>query len=109
MWSWLALLVTPLVSLGNLGLAHALVTPSCAHQTELGLHALHAASVALCLLLLVMAWREHGLPTGRRDDGSATPVRQRFIGALALPSAALFTLVTGAQWASVWVMSPCAG
>lgn len=108
MWTWLALLGTPLVSLGNLGIAHALATPSCAHQTQLWLHALHAFDVLLCLLLLAMAWREHGLPAGSRDDGGSSPERRRFVGALAVPTAALFTLVTFAQWLAVWVLSPCA-
>src|SRR4051812_34881042 len=108
LWTWLALIATPLLSLANLSISHALTTPSCAQQTELWLHALNAGDLVLSLALLALAWREHGLPAGERDDGAEAATRRRFLGSLAVPAAALFTLVTLAQWLSVWVLSPCA-
>lgn len=108
MWSWLALLLTPLLTLGNQGLSHSLVTPACAHQTEMWLHLIHLATLALCLLLLLMAWRENAALAGLRDDGGAATSRRRFVGRMAVPTAALFALVTASQWLSVWLLSPCA-
>jgi hypothetical protein len=109
MWTWLALLGTPLLSLSNLAISHALATPSCAHQAERWLHGANALHVALCVLLLVMAWRDTGAwPAFHRDDAADPATRRRFVSSMALPCALLFTAVTLAQWLAVWVMSPCA-
>jgi hypothetical protein len=111
-WTWLALIGTPLVSLANLGMAHALTTPSCAHQTEVWLHLLHAASIGLCLglclVFVLMAWRHRAPSAGQRDDAADLATRQRFVSSISVPTGVLFTLVTLMQWVSVWVLSPCA-
>ena len=60
---WPALLLAPLLALGHLSLAYALVTPSCARQDSAGLHGLAAASLVLALAMTLLAWRDwHRLP-----------------------------------------------
>jgi uncharacterized membrane protein len=103
MWNWLALLATPVVSLTVLGLGFALVTPSCAHQTLVWLHAVHATGVLLGLCFSAGALWQRG--SAREGERAA---RRHFVHAMAVPVALLFTLVMAAQWFVAWVLSPCA-
>jgi hypothetical protein len=107
MGAWLALLGTPLVSLGNLGLAYALVTPSCGHQTTTALHGVSAVSLAACAVLAWLAYRAT-MPAGPRDDGGDPATRRLFVARMAWWVALLFSLVTAAQWLCIWILSPCA-
>ncbi|MGH6648242.1 hypothetical protein [Aquabacterium sp.] len=110
MWTWLALLFTPLLSLGVLGIAYALVPTSCNHQTVAALHAVYALGCGVSALITALAWpllpwpkRDLGLP----DTGLQAHSRQRFVSLIAGPTGLLFTLVTAAQWLAVWLLSPC--
>ena len=103
MWTPLALFGTPLLCLAHLGLAYALVMPACAQQSALWLHAVGATCTALCALC-AGGGRLAARSPPRRTDAIATP----FLRAMAWPVGALFTLVTAAQWFTVWVLSPCA-
>lgn len=111
---WPALLVAPSVALGHLSLAYAWVSPACARQDALSLHALSLASLVLCLVLTLSAWRrwtrEAAASPGRRVTRSDAPhgaARASFIGLVATLVGSLSTLAIAAMWVPVWMLSPC--
>jgi hypothetical protein len=108
MWVWLALLVAPLLTLLNLTVVYALVTPACQEQNTLPLHLFSMASLLLALLFTFMAWHQWQqtdmLPKVPEDDAS---VRHSFLPAVASISGLLSSLVIAAQWIPQWVLSPC--
>ena len=112
---WPALLVSPLLALGHLSLAYALVTPSCARQDHATLHALTAVSLLLSLLMTLPAWRiwrrltrsqGAGSRAAHSDAGHAER-RQPFLALVATLVGALSTLVIAAMWLPVWMLPPC--
>lgn len=113
--AWPALLLAPLIALGDLSLLYALVAPSCARQDSIVLHTLAALSVALTLGMTVLAWRGW-VATADREDG-ATGVtgsdvhdsrsRARFVALVATLTGALSSLVVLALWIPIWMLSPC--
>jgi hypothetical protein len=105
--AWLALLGTPLISLGHLGAVYALVTPSCSQQTTAALHTVSVVSLAACAVLAWLALRRIG-PAGLREDGGDPAARRLFVARMAWWVALLFSLVTAAQWLCIWILSPCA-
>jgi len=112
---WPALLVSPLLALGHLSLAYALVTPSCARQDHATLHALTVASLLLSLLMTLPAWRIWRRLTRSQDarsrashsDAGHAESRQPFLALVATLVGALSTLVIAAMWLPVWVLPPC--
>ena len=117
---WPALLVTPLLALGHLSLAYALVTPSCARQDHATLHALTAASLLVSLLMTLPAWviwrrltrsEEAGSEDARsrtsHTDASHARSRQPFLALVATLVGTLSTLVIVAMWLPLWVLPPC--
>ena len=124
MLSWPALLLAPLIALGELSIAYALVSPSCASQDRTLLHAVAAVSLFLVLAMTVLAWREwhadgptpgDGLdarqrltvPTVTSADSADAAERPRFVAQIAVVVGALSALVSIALWLPVWVLSPC--
>jgi hypothetical protein len=122
MLSWPALLLAPLVVLGQLSIAYSLVTPSCAGQDRSTLHAVAALSLLLVLAMTALAWRgwrrdagSVGAVEGRsaaplaitRADGDAAGERPRFIALVSVIVGALSTLVCMALWVPIWLLSPC--
>ena len=105
MWTWLALIGTPLLCLTNLSLAYALVGPSCEQQTLAWLHAVHGACTVLAAACALLAWRAGWRAAPGEPEAAAG--RRRLLHAMAGPMGALFTLVLLAQWLFVWVISPC--
>jgi hypothetical protein len=91
-WGWAALLGTPLLALLNLSAGYALVTPACAHQQAVALHALAAVCLAVSGYVTLRASREAG---------------ESFISLVGALGGALLTLVIVAQWIPVWMLSPC--
>jgi hypothetical protein len=124
MLSWPALLLAPLIVLGELSIAYSLVSPSCASQHRGGLHAVAAVSLLVVLVLTALAWRAWrrpasprpnagqangslAAPTVTRADSEATEDRPHFIDQMAVVVGALSVLVCGALWAPIWLLSPC--
>ena len=125
MLSWPALLLAPLMALGQLSIAYALVSPACASQDRSGLHAVAAVSLLLVLAMTALAWRDwHALggpsrdsagarqrsaagPTVTRADSAEAFERPHFVALIAVVVGALSTLVSIALWLPVWVLSPC--
>jgi len=124
MLSWPALLLAPLIALGELSIAYALVSPSCASQDRTLLHAVAAVSLFVVLAMTVLAWREwHAdgpspgdgpdarqrltVPTVTSADSADAAERPRFVAQIAVVVGALSTLVSIALWLPVWVLSPC--
>jgi hypothetical protein len=124
MLSWPALLLAPLVALGQLSIAYSLVSPACASQDRSGLHAVAAVSLLLVVAMTVLAWREwlgrgampheNGdrqrnlvVPTVTRADSADAVERPHFVAQIAVVVGALSTLVSAALWLPVWVLSPC--
>lgn len=123
MFSWPALVLAPTIALANLSIVYALVTPSCASQTRIGLHMVAAISVFAALALTAMAWqawrrvlRETGLGSPGRGprlcavtaaDGDSAAQRPNFIGLVAVLVGGLSLLVCIALWLPIWMLSPC--
>jgi hypothetical protein len=119
MRSWPALLLAPLFVLGELSLAYALVTPSCARQDRSALHALAIVSLLAVLAMTAMAWRDWrrhvgadapaaaGAPAVTRADGDSASQRPHFIALVAVIVGALSALVCAALWLPIWLLSPC--
>ena len=120
MWSWPALLLAPLIALGELSLAYSMVSPACAGQQRGGLHAVAAVSLLVVLAMTALAWRdwrghdtlerrgavgESGAVTRADSDDAAQ--RPHFIALMAVIVGALSALVCVALWIPVWLLSPC--
>lgn len=112
MRTWLALILTPSLALGLQSLMYALVTPLCATQTRVWLHASAAGALVVAVLLTVLAaadWMaasatlEAG-PDSIHGDPKST---RRFLSAAATGVAAISCLVIVCMWAAAWVLSPC--
>lgn len=104
MLTWPALLISPLIALGNLVIIYALVTPSCAMQHESWLQITIIASLLLSLLLTLMAgyaWLVVKKKVNLEPDSA------RFIAILSVLSGVFFTLVLATQWVGQWILSPC--
>ena len=113
---WPALLLAPLLALGDLSLAFALVMPECANQGRLGLHAVAVVSLAGALAMTAFAWHAwRALPapgaTGEAVTFSNAPraeSRPRFLALVATLVGAFSTLVIVALWVPLWLLTPCA-
>jgi hypothetical protein len=122
---WPALLVAPLLALGNLSLGYALVTPSCAHQDGMSLHAVAAVSLLLALAMTALAARAWGRLAAIRDatgadaavavtrapttasDATDRASRPPFVALVALLAGALSCLVIAAMWLPIWLLPAC--
>jgi hypothetical protein len=108
MSNWPALLVAPSLALANLSITYALVTPSCARQSTAAMQAISFASLVLCLLFTLLAWRNRSRENagaGYPDD--AIEAKERFLSGVAVALGALSSLVIVAQWVPQWILSPC--
>ena len=122
MLSWPALLLAPLITLGQLSIAYALVSPACASQDRSSLHAVAAVSLLLVLAMTALAWRDWRgpgpapgadarrptpLPAVTRSESADAGERPHFVAQVAVLVGALSALVSVALWLPVWVLSPC--
>ena len=111
MWTWPALLLAPLLALGEEAIVYSLATPTCQTQREAWLHGVPLVFVMVTIALTVMAWTE-----ARRLRGDPVPhldadrraLRRYFLACVAAGLGALSTLVIVALWVPQWVLSPCA-
>lgn len=111
MRSWLALLAAPAVMLAVQSIMYALVTPSCATQDRIGLHAAGLAALAITLVLAFGAWGEwkRYYERSSADDDAADPgTARRFLAIMGTAVASLASLVILAMWLNTFVLSPCA-
>ena len=111
---WPGLLLAPLAALAALALGHALVTPACAWNTTLPLHASYLVATLIgagASGMSLRAWRRAGGRSPLRDtgadDGRARD-RDLFVALIGIAAGGYFTLVTVAQWATLASLSPCA-
>lgn len=122
MLSWPALLLAPLIALGQLSIAYALVGPACARRDPVALHVVSIVALALVVVLTLLAWRgwqrvaqakttvdAAAVPAGpvTLADGSGASQRPRFVALVAVLVGALSALVCAALWLPIWVLSPC--
>jgi hypothetical protein len=105
--SWPALLVAPLVALGQQSSMYALVPPACEGAGVALLHAIAGAAVAACAAMTAMAWRSRK-EAGRAGADERTSARRRTLAVVATMVGVFSTLVCAAMWAPVWLVSPCA-
>lgn len=105
---WPALLLVPALTLVNLSVTYALVTPSCSRQTTLALHLMTLLVACLCAAMTVSAWREWRRRVASRHRDDAAAARPAFLATVAVMCSGLSTLVVLAQWLPQWVISPCA-
>jgi ABC-type Fe3+ transport system permease subunit len=112
MWVWPALLIAPMLALGELSAVFALATPLCQRQAGEWLHAVSLLFIALAALLTWLSWREarrqkqaHGgaIPTDTDRHGP----QRLFLARVATWSGALSMLVLIGLWIPVWGLSPC--
>jgi hypothetical protein len=110
MANWPALIVAPFLALANLSITYALAEPECSRQSDVAMHLVSAAMLAICVVLTLGAWRnwlaQGGAAAQRRADDAAD--RGRFMSAVAGSVGLLSCLVVVAQWFPQWVLSPCA-
>ena len=119
--NWPALLGAPSLALTSLSITYALVSPSCALQSTLPMHAVSALSLLACAVFTWAAWRNwtrrplpYHVPQGPDDDargherGDAAERRRPFIALVAWLVGALSCLTVLAQWFPQWILSPCA-
>jgi hypothetical protein len=92
LWGWAALLGTPSLALLNQSVSYAMVTPACAHQQTIALHALAFACLAVSAFITLR---------------SAQAARGTFLPLVGALTGTLLTLVILAQWIPVWMLSPC--
>jgi hypothetical protein len=112
---WPALLLAPLLALGHLSLAFAMVTPTCARQGGAGLHGLSALSLLAALAMTLLAWRAWrrlGRPEPlahavTASDSGERADRPRFVALVAVLTGALSALVILALWLPLWVLPAC--
>jgi hypothetical protein len=105
---WTGALLPPVAALLDVSVGYTLVTQACLTRNLVPLHLVHAAAVGLCVfggLIAWRAWREIGASWPHDEPGP--PGTTRFMAAVGVLGGALFTLVTLAQWAPIWVLSPC--
>jgi len=113
--AWPALLLAPLLALGDVSLVYALVSPSCARQDSTALHSVAAVSLVLALAMTAMAWRHWraaaptsgGVTAATYSDGSVAEARRSFVALVATLAGALSSLVIVAVWLPVWVLPAC--
>lgn len=94
---WPALLIAPLLVLGEQSLAYALTPALCATQHGAWLHAVAAAFTLASMGLTLLAARAM----------ATAPPQRLFIAQVATGVGALSTLVLLALWLPKWVLEPC--
>jgi hypothetical protein len=113
---WPALLLAPMVVLGDQSIAYALVTPACAAQTTAWLHAVAVFSAVLVAAMTLVAWRAWRRITSSLEvpgrgptasDGTDGRARGSFVALAATLSGLLSLLVILAMWLPIAVLSPC--
>ena len=111
--NWPALLLAPSLALTNLSIIYALVTPSCAAQDRLAMHAVSALALLVCLGFTWAAWRNWRQwrvnAAALAGSGDAVAERPPFLAAVSCAVGAISTLTVLAQWFPTWVLSPCGG
>ena len=104
---WLALIVAPLLALGDQGVAFALVHWACAHQGTALVHATHALFLVATVATAIVAWRswrETALIPVRQGDAVA---QRHFLAGVAMTIAALSAAAIVAMWMPTWMISSC--
>jgi hypothetical protein len=112
----IALLVSPLVVLGQQSVCEALVGASCRQQSTAALHAVAGSGLAIVVVLTALAWHEWRATTlpGEASPGHAAaegtrPRRTRhLLAACGTLVGALSALVALMMWFPVWALQPCA-
>ena len=105
---WLALIVAPLLALGDQAIAFALVGPGCAGQTTTMLHLSHALFLAFTTIVTVGAWRRWLETAPARVTHPDGAVQRHFLAGVATTVAAFSAVAIAAMWLPTWLISPCA-
>jgi hypothetical protein len=104
----IAILVTPLIALAQQSANYALVPLACAKQQHHLQHAVFAATLALVIGAMAVAWsvwREAG--PGVQGDHGDPASRTRFLAVLGVMVSALMALTILAQWLTSAFIPPC--
>jgi heme/copper-type cytochrome/quinol oxidase subunit 3 len=105
---WPALLLAPLVALGEQSIVYALSTPTCQTQREAWLHGVPIVALVLTLLFTAMAAIEWRRLAAAGTAGHPMHQRRFFLAQMAVGCGALSCLIVLALWLPQWVLSPCA-
>lgn len=110
-WSWLGLVVAPLVVLATQSVLYSMVTPSCGAQIRLDMHLVSAVALVIVAVLAVFAFSEcslrRGEPASPDHDGAQPPVPRRFLADIAAAVSGFSCLVILGMWFALWVLGPC--
>jgi hypothetical protein len=105
---WAGVLIAPAAYFLQLGVAYALVPWVCAGGSQLALHMVTLAALALCAYGGFIAWRNWER-VGReypRDSGD-TVSRSRFMAFSGVVLSALFFVAIIAQEIPTWIVDAC--
>jgi hypothetical protein len=103
---WASIVVAPLVFLGNLSLAYALVPVACATQRSTLLHLSNGVALVLVLTSTLLAWHALRSPTPKGAPREAA-ARMTFLSHLGIWISALAALAVALQWSAHWWLDPC--
>jgi hypothetical protein len=105
---WLGLALAPAAFAVHLQIGYSLVPWACLRQNSVWVHVSGALSVALALLGVWFAWRAwHDNGGGDPTEKYGAEPRARFLGVMGVTTSAVLALILAAQWAAVFVISPC--
>ena len=107
---YLAFLGPPIIWAFGLNVQYSLVRVACATESNLWLHLVSLATLALVLGCGVVARREWRNAGGRwPGEGGGTIPRSEFMAVMGLLSSGLFALGIAAQWLASFILHPCMG
>jgi hypothetical protein len=104
---WMSVVVAPVVYLGNLSLAYALVQFACNAQTSVPLHFANGITLVLMLVAVTLAWRARHANARPIDVRSDDVGRDRFLSTIGLCVSGLLVLAVAGQWGAQLALSPC--
>ena len=106
---WPALLLAPMMALGEQLIAYALSTPACQTQLDLWMHLVPLAFASVTAVFTALAWLQmRRLALLPHVDADTASHRRYFVARIATWCGALSTLAIVAMWIPQWMLSPCA-
>ena len=99
---WWGLLVAPSAFLGLLSAAYALVPLACRQELHALVHIAPAAELVICVIGVVLS----GAAVVRYRASVGVSPGRRFLGAISLATAGLFSFASLAQWYVAAAISP---
>ena len=103
---WASIVLSPLVFLGNLSVAYALVPIACAAQRSMALHLSNGIALGLATVSALLAWHALRSPAPR-EAAREVAARMTFLSQLGVWMSMLVALAIALQWSAQWWLDPC--